>query len=317
MIVGCWLDFWKISSVWRHIEHALQIQEEECVMVTADELPAVLNEYGTDIEMILFSGNQMHQNNLMPKMRETGAKLCYLYCSSIAQCDTSNEWGYILNFYDQLDKGEFDYLMVGEPWAKQVLNHEIAEKVKFMPQCYDLARFDYTKEGTIQDSFGLMSDIHAGRKNTGNQIAAIAQMQQIVPEIEMHCKNLRFNHEIWADMVDCKYTEYGWFPEHSDFMKTLSSMNVGMEVTMNEAFNFIAAEYMLFEIPVVIGPSVFWGPDFYRVKNPEDIGEITDKGLELLEAPYSQILAAKQIAIEKIEEYNAIGRQTFHEVLNG
>ncbi len=57
---------------------------------------------------------------------------------------------------------------------------------------------------------------------------------------------------------------YPWMPRE-DFLKLIASMDVGMQVSMNESFNIVSADFVSQKVPIVVSEAVKWCPDFSQV----------------------------------------------------
>lgn len=86
------------------------------------------------------------------------------------------------------------------------------------------------------------------RKNLSNQLVACS----MVPNIELHLNGLSKRPE-FAELLKSlgiKYIEHGWMAK-SIYRRTIESMDVGLQVTFAETFNYVVAEHMAAGVPVV------------------------------------------------------------------
>lgn len=96
------------------------------------------------------------------------------------------------------------------------------------------------------------------RKNLSNQLVACAA----VPGIELHLNGLSTRPE-FSDLLSgtgIRYVEHGWMSK-DEYRRAISSMDVGLQVTYAETFNYVALEHMLHGTPVVASrmvPVVAW-----------------------------------------------------------
>lgn len=62
---------------------------------------------------------------------------------------------------------------------------------------------------------------------------------------------------------------------HSDFLKRLKNLNLGMLVSLSETFSIVAADMVDVGLPIVVSPEVTWASRFCKV-NPTDSYAIED-----------------------------------------
>jgi glycosyltransferase involved in cell wall biosynthesis len=77
-------------------------------------------------------------------------------------------------------------------------------------------------------------------------------------------KNLR---EMFKRLPNADLIEHTWLP-HDEFLHLISSMDMGLQVSYNETFNIVAADFAACNVPIVTSPEVFWvHPIFYADPN--------------------------------------------------
>ena len=52
-----------------------------------------------------------------------------------------------------------------------------------------------------------------------------------------------------------------WMPR-SEFLELISHMDLGMQVSMNESFNIVAADFVKMGVPIVVSEAIKWAPEF-------------------------------------------------------
>jgi len=69
-----------------------------------------------------------------------------------------------------------------------------------------------------------------------------------------------------------------WLP-HSEFLKLISTMDIGIQLSFNETFNLIVCDFLSQGVPILISDSINWGPDFYRCSSNQttDVIKFLDK----------------------------------------
>ena len=68
--------------------------------------------------------------------------------------------------------------------------------------------------------------------------------------------------------------EVPWY-DHEDFLSIVSSMDIGMQVSLSETFNIVAADFVYCNVPVVVSPEINWMP-FYAKADPNNIDSIVE-----------------------------------------
>jgi hypothetical protein len=66
--------------------------------------------------------------------------------------------------------------------------------------------------------------------------------------------------------------EHGWL-SHSEFLQTLSEMDLGMQVSFSETFNIVAADMVVSGLPIVTSPEIAWVSKWCQAEptNSEDV----------------------------------------------
>jgi hypothetical protein len=72
--------------------------------------------------------------------------------------------------------------------------------------------------------------------------------------------------------------EHPWL-DRADFLQLVDTMDAGMQVSLNESFNIVTADFIKVGVPIIVSPSIGWMPDVVKVST-EDSSSIV-RGLEL------------------------------------
>jgi hypothetical protein len=70
--------------------------------------------------------------------------------------------------------------------------------------------------------------------------------------------------------------EYVWMP-HDRFIDVVRTMDIGMQVSLSESFNIVAADFVSSGKPIVVSPNIRWASPFSKT-NPNSVRSIV-KGL--------------------------------------
>lgn len=92
--------------------------------------------------------------------------------------------------------------------------------------------------------------------------------------------------------------EHPWL-DRSLFLLLASQMDVGMQVSFNESFNIVAADFVSLGVPVVVSNAIKWMPKALQV-SPVDTEEMVRK----LEQAFVYSYLFKYLQYYKLDEYN-------------
>ena len=62
--------------------------------------------------------------------------------------------------------------------------------------------------------------------------------------------------------------EHGWI-EHDEFLKLVSTMDIGMQVSFSETFNIVAADFVYVNIPIIGSSEIEWLDKDYQASTTE------------------------------------------------
>src|SRR6478609_5804128 len=74
--------------------------------------------------------------------------------------------------------------------------------------------------------------------------------------------------------------EHGWL-DRENFLLLISQMDIGMQVSFNESFNIVTADFVKQDIPILVSPSINWMP-LQATADPENQEEMVQKLLIIL-----------------------------------
>ena len=86
--------------------------------------------------------------------------------------------------------------------------------------------------------------------------------------------NLKNLEAFFAHATDAQLVEHGWL-NHTDFVRLLYCMDVGMQVSFSETFNIVTADMVFVGLPIVVSDEVSWASGFSKVycTDVEDIAK--------------------------------------------
>lgn len=174
---------------------------------------------------------------------------------------TSDKYFYLPNIYEDIDKPDFDLfdlirgrrrkipgvIDIGCFGALRPMKNQLEQAVAAL---YLAAKHD------IQ----LFFHINATRLEQGGQSVL---------------KNLR----ALFDRSKHTLVEHPWM-DREDFLELIKAMDCGMQVSFNESFNIVTADFIKVGIPIVVSRSIEWMPDIVKVST-ESTKDIV-RGLEFI-----------------------------------
>lgn len=103
---------------------------------------------------------------------------------------------------------------------------------------------------------------------------------------------------------------HGW-EDHPTFLKTVSLMDLGLQVSFTESFNIVAADHVHVGVPVVVSPEINW-LDKQRSVSPTNCEEIADGILSSLKHANREVKSN----YDDLSNYNINSLKTWKTFLN-
>lgn len=161
------------------------------------------------------------------------------------------------------------------------------EYVSYTPNVYpDVWRFNPRKLVGETIDIGCFGSLRPMKNHMTQAIAAIAFARSIGKRLRFHInsdrieqkgdtvlKNLR---EIFKDVAHAELVEHPWM-DHKDFIDVVRNMDLGIQVSLSETFNIVAADFISLGIPVLVCKEIEFAPLVY-VADPTSISSI-EQGL--------------------------------------
>ena len=92
---------------------------------------------------------------------------------------------------------------------------------------------------------------------------------------------------------------------HKEFVEFLTTMHMGMQVSLSESFNIVAADYVAAGIPMVVSEEIEWADSecWAPTGDPKIISLIMNKAKYSVENNRSSLSIHNQEAIKKWENF--------------
>lgn len=259
---------------------------------------------------------------LLEAARVAGAEIAVLWTSSVVQTDFSGETATLAALLGDRRVGRFfaaSEAMVGALGASGRPSH-------FLPQPFSIAaepRAGAQSERTVSIISLFAGPNEHRRKNALACLVALAGLD--VPYI-LHLNGLaeRAEYRTFLEELKIPYYDRGWM-NADDYARALDEVDLGLQVSLADSFNYVVAEHFARTVPVVVSRSVPVAHGLPEnvarllvVADPDSPAEIRAKVRFLLAEPAAR-RAAGRAAREHIESVSArnaeAARRTLTDVL--
>jgi glycosyltransferase involved in cell wall biosynthesis len=149
------------------------------------------------------------------------------------------------------------------------------------PGCFFLREKTFKKD-TI--NIGCFGAIRPMKNQVHQAVAAVGYGNYTGKKIRFHIngnrleqggqqvlKNLR---AIFKD-TDHELVEHDWM-DHDKFLEVIKTMDLGLQVSLTEAFNIVTADFVLSSVPIIVSKDITWMPRIVKV-DPNDTKDLLKK----------------------------------------
>jgi|ERR1035437_1672557 hypothetical protein len=156
--------------------------------------------------------------------------------------------------------------------------------------------------------FGCFGAVRPMKNQLLQAMAAISFGNQIKKKINFHINNNRVEQKADGVLKNLKYAfkntkhtlvEHPWV-DHDEFIKLVKKMDLGMQVSMSESFNIVAADFVWNNIPIVGSTEIYWLSDLYKA----DINSINSMIDHLYFALEGRDENIQEINLKNLRKYN-------------
>ena len=117
------------------------------------------------------------------------------------------------------------------------------------------ARATGTLRGVRPANVGLFcSPNEYARKNILTTLVAVARLG---PRVVLHVNGLSddADYRPWLDRLGIRWIDHGWMSREA-YLETVAGLDLGLQVSFAESFNYVAADHILAGVPVIVSPMV-------------------------------------------------------------
>lgn len=177
----------------------------------------------------------------------------------------------------------------------------------YCPPKYENNAFDSDKSKQKLD-IGCFGAIRPMKNQLLQAMAAIAFGNKMNYKIHFHINSDRVEQKADGVLKNLEYAfkdtnheliKHPWV-DHAPFIKIVSKMDIGMQVSMSESFNIVAADFVWHNIPVVGSTEIAWLSHLYKA----DINSIDDMISKLHFAWHGKSIGLQKTNYWNLVEYN-------------
>jgi len=190
--------------------------------------------------------------------------------------------------------------------------------IAYLPNYYPITNASTPDNKRNVINIGCFGAIRPLKNQLIQAIAAIEFGNLIGKTIHFHINGNRIEgkgdpilkniENLFANNPQHKLIKHEWM-NHTDFIRVIRKMNVGMQVSYSETFNIVTADFVNSNIPVVVSPEIFWVADLYKA-DPNSVDSIVSK---LKFVWKTRGLGLHKINKLKLKSYDAASRDAWLE----
>jgi hypothetical protein len=145
----------------------------------------------------------------------------------------------------------------------------------FLPNIYQFKKFkkDKIKCKTDWLNIGCFGAIRPMKNNYQQALAAIKFAEDKKMRLKFHVNSSRIeqmgenvlkNLKFLFENSPHRLVEHRWY-KHERFLKEISKMDIGMQVSFSESFNIVTADFVNAKVPIIASDDITWMPWFLKV----------------------------------------------------
>lgn len=190
--------------------------------------------------------------------------------------------------------------------------------IAYLPNYYPITNASTPDNKRNVINIGCFGAIRPLKNQLIQAIAAIEFGNSIGKTVHFHINGNRIEgkgdpilkniESLFANNPQHKLIKHEWM-NHTDFIRVIRKMNIGMQVSYSETFNIVTADFVNSNVPVVVSPEIFWVADLYKA-DPNSVDSIVSK---LKFVWKTRGLGLHKINKLKLKSYDAASRDAWLE----
>jgi hypothetical protein len=160
----------------------------------------------------------------------------------------------------------------------------------YLPNIYNPPEYEKQNNSDNLDKdlikIGCFGSLRPMKNHLAQAIAAVRFAKNNNKRLEFHINSTRMEQhgdQVLHNLIsffDGQNTSYNlvkhdWL-SHEEFVTLVRQMDVGMQVSLSETFNIIAADFVYNNIPILGSKQVSWLPERFQVQDPNSTDEISE-----------------------------------------
>jgi hypothetical protein len=164
--------------------------------------------------------------------------------------------------------------------------HAHPTKLMYLPNTYPSMQkrkhFDRDRDTLDIGCFGAIRPL---KNHLVQAFAAIEYAKKHDKGLRFHLNTTRFDgtgdgtlrniRSLFAYHNEYQLIEHEWL-DHHEFVKLAGSMDLGLQVSMSETFNYVSADHVAQGVPVVVSSEIEWASRLIKA-DPSDVDDIVHK----------------------------------------
>lgn len=206
-------------------------------------------------------------------------------------------------------------------------NNELAQDLRYtyklqtvyLPNIYFPPKDEINeKDNTDKDliKIGCFGSVRPMKNHLAQAVAAVKFAKNADKKLEFHINATRMeqqgdqvlhNIQYYFQGLESKYQliEHDWL-SHAEFVQLVRQMDIGMQVSLTETFNIVAADFVYNKVPLIGSPQIEWLPKRFQVTDPNSTTEIVKK-LEYAWGIFGTLLRSS--SNRSLNKYNSNSKQ--------
>lgn len=165
----------------------------------------------------------------------------------------------------------------------------------YQPPKYDTTVADYDHEeykATSKDiiNIGCFGAVRPFKNHLTQAIACVKFANKIGKKLEFHINSTRMEQrgdQVLQNLIaffkgqnEHTLIEHEWLT-HKDFINLVRQMDIGVQVSLTETFNIVAADFVANNVPILGSKQIMWLPGMFQVNDANSTNAIY-KGLQFV-----------------------------------
>lgn len=191
---------------------------------------------------------------------------------------------------------KYDNVIIGanSQYLIDAMEPILKSKIMYMPNYYpDFCLSARGKKNKKEVQIGIFGAIRPLKNVLTQAVAAITYAESEYKKLVLHInterieqkgENVLKNVRALFEGTNHELVEHKWL-KHCDFVRLVATMDLGLQVSLTETYNIVAADFVQQEIPVITSKEITFINFHNQVEITKDVIEIQDKIRLALEYP--------------------------------